>query len=41
MYYDKANSHLLDADVFFFDILISTKLIEFDGEEVINFLFIN
>ena len=34
MYYDETNCHLLDANVFFVDVLTSTQLIELDGEEV-------
>ena len=39
VYYDETNSHPLDADIFFADILFSTQSMELDGEEVI-FYFI-
>ena len=37
VYSDKTNSHPLEVDVFFVDILTSTQLMELDGEEVIFF----
>ena len=40
MYYDEANSHLLDAYVFFADVPISTQSMELGGEEVTIFIFI-
>ena len=35
VYYDETNSHPLDADVFFANVLTSTQPMELDGEEVI------
>ena len=40
VYYDETNSHPLDADVFFADVLTSTQPIELDGEGVLFFLFL-
>ena len=34
MYYDETNSHPLDADVFFANVLTSIQPMELNGEEV-------
>ena len=40
MYYDEANSHPLDVDVFFADIPTSTQPMELGGEKVIIIIII-
>ena len=39
VYYDETNSHPLNVDVFFVDVLTSTQPMELDGEKVFFFFF--